>query len=485
MADRRIAWGIALIAALCIFLGWSGKWEESRLLGVAVADAEKLGGLCGNRQYVEKPENAAQFLCFMDKPVPYNKETNTFYIIQNADTENYEGQLTAPDGVTLFFEGEKTDKQATLEQGTQFSLWIMTKYKYTVCHLLFTGLPVVTADTDGGIGTEYKEAKVTVWEPYNEEIRTIAVKNTNALAKASASGETITLKLMQDDGINRQKLQFLSSGKYDAWKLYKVSEKDDSFIRSMLSHTIWNGIQPDLQNACFFIELVADGVYQGLYLFSPRIDDDFFGEEGVSVFHIEEDGEQEISAVAWEKLEPENLSGFAAFLQATYAYKNRSDDLYYVVHPEGEFIMPGRVEYSFGIFPNRLEYLSYHASERILTAAELPIPEEMTGKLEKETALLWQSLRTGVLSDDTLFEEIDEMEAALKQSGFIARSGMNDTNGDLSSQDNGDNPSYTERYGRIMDEFKEALSARLLAADSYYDAIAAEQEKLCDAVATD
>lgn len=469
MANKKIMWGSIIIVLLLFSVGAFHILENITLCGVPIKGGDKLAQLCAGKTYMEYVDNAKDLILFERQPIPYDKESNCFYICQDMDGKKYNGSITpASEDIDIWIEADdySRNKEAAVSQGHSFSIWIATKERYAVCRIVFTGIPVVELHTDAEPGTEYRSGNIDVWNPDDKTIDAISGKASGGLIKCSENRETYTVKLSDKESAANRKLSLLDMGKYDAWKLYAVSAKDKTCIRSMLAYSLWNRINSieRLSKPCRYAELIVNDEYKGLFLLTPRVDDDFMMlDEGGEVAHVEADktaaADNEDNFYETEDLYSDNLLEYFVFLETTYAYENIRDDLYIIRDKshKDSLLMPGKIEYSLGIFPNRMQYMSYQTEKRILTVEALGIAdEERQQYLAEQAGKLWQSLRKEVISNDVLLTMINEQKEYLNAAGYIARSGINS--------------SEPDSYERGIGELTQYLLERMEVLDKYYGA---------------
>ncbi|MCM1253603.1 MAG: CotH kinase family protein [Clostridium sp.] len=469
LADKKIIWGSVFIVLLLFSVGAFHLLEGSTLCGVTIESKEKLADICADKVYMEQVDNAKALILFERQPIPYDKESNCFYICQDVSEKKYNGVISAAsEDIAIWIEADDytKDKKEAVSQGHSFSVWIATKERYAVCNIVFTGLPVVELYMEAEPGTEYGSGSIAVWNPEDKAINAISGKDSDSLIKCSQNLETYTVKLVNQENIMNRKLSLLDMGKYDAWKLYAISAKDKTYIRSMLAYTLWNRINSveKLDRACRYAELIVNDEYKGLFLLTPRVDDDsMLLDESGEVIHVEADKTQKAydneNFYMTQASHLDNLIEYFIFLEAAYAYENIMDDLYIVRDDKaGEsYLVPGKIEYSFGIFPNRMQYMTWQREKRILTGADLGIADEKTCEyLAAQAEKLWQSLRESAISDEVLATVIEEQKQYLYATGFIARSGNNSI----------DAADYEESIG----ELTQYLLERMEVLDRYYGA---------------
>lgn len=490
LVDKKIVWCVILMTLLCAFTLVFHIMDRGRVCNVKLESEERLLQICAGKDYIAHADNAKDLLLFENQAIPYDEASNSFYICQDIRQKEYRGTITAASeniAIWMLEDDYAYEFAEALRQSHSFSVWIATQDSYTICKIVFTGLPVVVLDTQEKAGMQYIQGAIHVWNPMDEEIGTISCKKGDAEIKCSQSMETYTVKFMNKEGNEHRKLSVLDMGKYDAWKLYEVSKQDMTYIRSMLAYLVWNRINVGerLDRPCRYAEVIINGEYSGLYLLAPRIDENYLDlEENGKVVSIDmrRDGTGESATTgatentgAKRVVAPENNVGniyeaeafrfdnlveYFLFLEMTYAFENVANDFYVAWDEEqGQtFLLPGKIEYSFGIFPNRLQYMTWRAQERMLTpelvdlAAKEGVAED--GDLEQRMGERYRELRKETISDDALFKLVDELQAYLCESGYIARSGANK---------DGENH-YEEKIGELI----RYLTERMEVLDKYY-----------------
>ena len=479
LADKRKVWGGVLILFLLCSMITFRILDNGVLCSVALKSEEKLMQMCSDKTFVEHAADAGNLLLFDGQSIPYDEESNCFYICQNMETKDYHGTITAASNNLAIWiaKDEYIHKlEDAIREGHSFAVWIAANDTYTICHIVFTGMPVVVLHTEEDIGTEYLFGTIDVWNPHDQEIITVSCKESHMRIKCSESMETYTAKLMEQDNVNNRRLSLLDMGKYDAWKFYAVSQKDKTYLRSMLSYLLWNHINTNekFNRPCQYAEVLVNNEYKGLFLVAPRIDDDFLelGATGEVISVKLPQNEREIlgeysdddtvyraaDAYHLETLNFDNLVEYFLFLETTYAYQNVSDNFYAIWDStcEQSFLMPGKIEYSFNTFPNRLQYLTWQAQERVLTPQLLEMEGAFSDKdIQQQMQQKWQALRSGILSNDELIRLTEELDFYLNESGYVIRCGIASGN--------------TYAHAESIGEFKNYLMARMEVLDRYYE----------------
>ena len=423
------------------------KIETETMMGLAVSSEETLRQQWGERTFYDSLDNAKELLLFNGSPVPYDKDTNTFYITQNVENGSFDGEFGVSDSkVDAYFlsDGYETTKSTGIYEGHVYRIWLCDDSCASICNVIFTGLPVISVDADGlpevkddendnddtykTDDPEYIDGEIAVWSSEDEDLGGISDRGSRIECKRSASGETITCKLRSKDGSDNKKVSLLSMGKHDAWKLYKVPETDETSIRMMMAYRLWNECTnvDKLSVPCRFVELVLNDGYEGLYILRPRTDDDYFDlpDEDMVIKLEDTPAEDEI----YGTYSPQNAAEYGLWLQATGAYVNLYEDVVVIDDGRDSLFLPGKAEYVFGSFPGRYAYLGYQFDQRIITAAEFKRQGEEADALGREIASLWIGARQSFLGDEAIITMAQDMITELKKTGLTSRREITDEN---------------------------------------------------------
>ncbi|MBR1634178.1 MAG: hypothetical protein IJ682_03845 [Lachnospiraceae bacterium] len=446
MWDRRIIALGVLFFAIMAFVFVFEKSETELWMGLPIASEEELREVWGDGAFYNSLENAKKILLFDGNEMPYDKATNTFYVTQDADREAFDGNFSvARDGLEAYFlsDGYETAKSAGIAEGHIYRIWVCDGDSAAICNVVLSGLPLVSVqagdlpekedeaesgsgEKDSANAAEYVEGEIAVWTADDEDFGGISSRISHMECKQSASGETITCKLRTKKDADSKKVSFLSMGKHDAWKLYRVPEADETGIRMMLAYQLWNECSSldELTAPCHFIELVLNDKYQGLCILRPRTDDDFFGLPEKEMLIQTEDVVS--TETLYGKYRPANAADFGLWIQAACAYTNLFDDIVIIDDGRESLFMPGKPEYVFGSFPGRYAYLTYNSEQRVITAADNQWVDIEEAELDGEIALRWAEARDGFLSDNVFSAAVQERIDGLRRAGLAARRGIAD-----------------------------------------------------------
>ena len=444
-------------------------------------------------------------LAFSGEQLPYDRNTSTFYLPLNMETDTWEsGQLTSlASGVSLIFEEDFTgaDKQETIKNGTKFRFYAVRDGEYQECWLTVTGLSVVSIETEADADAEIFGGSAYFWDSSTKVDWTpSSILEANIRGNTSRTyekkGYKLSLKKQNKNGeIVEDKKSLFGLRNDDEW-LLNAMYSDSSKIRDKLSADIWAEIgayQEEFPEAYFgtrmtYVEVFFNHEYWGLYVLmepvdSKQLDRTKEGEGGQEEYSYKSVTPQDVSTeellnqeaygetlsgfelkgshtvidrTSWEPLlsylELRDLSddeAFAAaaseltdregaldiwiYLQAVLGIDNRGKNMYYVAKNRGNrqvvYFAPWDMDITWGdalsegtgdnVWDVGLFTALY--SERInWSFGDRLIELDVDGSCDYVSER-WKELRQGVLSDESLTEEIDGLIHQVRDSGALER----------------------------------------------------------------
>ena len=444
-------------------------------------------------------------LAFSGEQLPYDRNTSTFYLPLNMETDTWEsGQLTSlASGVSLIFEEDFTgaDKQETIKNGTKFRFYAVRDGEYQECWLTVTGLSVVSIETEADADAEIFGGSAYFWDSSTKvDWTSSSILEANIRGNTSRTyekkGYKLSLKKQNKNGeIVEDKKSLFGLRNDDEW-LLNAMYSDSSKIRDKLSADIWAEIgayQEEFPEAYFgtrmtYVEVFCNHEYWGLYVLmepvdSKQLDRTKEGEGGQEEYSYKSVTPQDVSTeellnqeaygetlsgfelkgshtvidrTSWEPLlsylELRDLSddeAFAAaaseltdregaldiwiYLQAVLGIDNRGKNMYYVAKNRGNrqvvYFAPWDMDITWGdalsegtgdnVWDVGLFTALY--SERInWSFGDRLIELDVDGSCDYVSER-WKELRQGVLSDESLTEEIDGLIHQVRDSGALER----------------------------------------------------------------
>lgn len=275
-AMKKILTVLLSLFFLIIFLNYQtimGKMT-GKIMGVQISSSQQIQKLLSGKQ--EGPVLAQ--ITLNGKQAPFDRESNTLFIPQNMDNDNWEGRLKAKAGnLYLAKDDLLEDKSGAISTGHIFQLYLINDDNYQTYHLVFTGMPIMNISLpDNGLRDEELgvDGFLDVIDPYRMEDSIKNIPCTYALRGASArsfekSGYKLTL--------NNKKASLLGMRKDDDWILNALYD-DFGLIHNKLSYDVWreiaqyNTVRNDEGTTMEYAELFIDDEYLGVYGLIERID---------------------------------------------------------------------------------------------------------------------------------------------------------------------------------------------------------------------
>ena len=284
---KRIALGInCILLALCLCV-MAGFHLLGKRVSYSQGDADVIAAMKATHTEAEEPFFTA--LAFSGEQLPYDSTTSTFYLPLDMESESWEtGELSSlADGVQLLFEDDitGTDKQEAIRSGTEFRFYAVNEKNYQECHLVATGLPVISIETAENADTEVFGGSAYFWD------NTTKVNWTSSnILEAHIRGNTsrlypkkgykLTLKKQNQNGdVVSDKKSLFGLRKDDEWIL-NAMYTDSSKIRDKLNADLWSeigAVRSDFPSAYFgtrmtYVEVFFNHEYWGLYVLAEPVD---------------------------------------------------------------------------------------------------------------------------------------------------------------------------------------------------------------------
>lgn len=424
---------VCLILGLCLSAVMIHRIDNTKVCGIRVISGDKLNDMTSGLELLKNLSDMNQLITMDGQAVPYVQTSNTFYISQPAETEEYAVTLHAVgDDYDIYLEKDELlyHKQTAISEGHTFRLWFVSDQVYFTANVIFTGLPVICIDTEAEVSEEETEGSLVIQNPDDSDINGMSVKYSAANIKENSNTGTMTLKLHKQNQEERN-LSLLGIGKHSSWKLYPIYERDDTMLRSILAAYVWNVVcgEEGLQREFQYAEVIVNGTYKGLYLTSPKVGAGYLDlapdEEVLACEQMPED-------VDTDQADIRNLVNYHVYLQAVCAVRNGQTEYYLIgrnSEKEGYLYQrtPEDYKYVFGIYPKEIGWQSVTAAESIMPDDFYDkIYETMGNNLEELVEVRWSSLRENELSTKNLLTQYLVYSQELSKSGYIARNSRTD-----------------------------------------------------------
>ena len=172
MRNRALKWILLCASVLLLGAFFVSGVRQGQTADIDYLDRESLLSLAATLQESKHSLADGETLLIEGYPAPYDAKRNCFTVPQSLKTGGIDGKLawsnarqTATLGLTPDFSG----KAGALKDGTVYPLLIQQGDSYTMCSVLFSGMPAVVMlmDTDNSIfGPDNRAiAEVRVFQP--------------------------------------------------------------------------------------------------------------------------------------------------------------------------------------------------------------------------------------------------------------------------------------------------------------------------------
>ena len=215
-------------------------------------------------------------LRFEGSVVPFEEETDTVYIPQSMDDNDWTGNLQAAGNggkVCILADGltDPKKRQGAIEDGTGYRIAVIFKGSFMEGRVVFSGLPEVSIQyEDGEIqGKEIHEGRISVLDPYRKEYMSFPC-SFHVRGATSIIFEKKSYRIELHDAVgNNEDASLLGLREDDDWILNAVGT-DKSLAREKICYDLWKKLglmeedpvpAPEME----YTELFINGEYMGVY----------------------------------------------------------------------------------------------------------------------------------------------------------------------------------------------------------------------------
>lgn len=309
---RRILTGIILVfslglfATLLVFLGSSNRFEKLFISNEAAAEL---------RSTHEEDPNIDLSSLRINSHRPFYTETEIYYSIVEDDKHPYDPNITIGSGLHIAFY-ENGISEENISNNIQPIAIIFNDYSYRELNLVVTTLPILSLDFEGGEMPTNKlddNLKFKLFDNREGVFSRFIESDGSAHRRGGVSygvpKANLSLELTTESvGNNTRKnevsiLGMKARSKYVLAGMYYDFEK----CRDMFGAKLWqessakdNDFGLDLSYEFRYIEVIANGEYQGLYMIGYKPDE--------TVFEVNTEGEH--PDILFKMAEGENFSDF-------------------------------------------------------------------------------------------------------------------------------------------------------------------------------
>lgn len=278
---KRIFLAVAAVLLMCLTV--IAGYQERTFLGARVMPEAQGEELWAQESTQRLPLN------LLGEELPRDEASGVTFLPQNAQTEDWKGGLSAPGGRLYFIEdAQMTHKQEALEEGHAFRYVVVNAEGDLLDkgQLVATGLPMMVWKLDEPVDWQTVDAfvhegeytgTVTLFDPSGEYTIQTSRMRSHIRGNSSrwADKKSFKVKLLNEKG-EKRKLSLCGMRKDDDWILDALSA-DDTRLREVSAFRLWEEIIRDnpsdrIGSRMCYMELVADGQYQGVYGLQEPVD---------------------------------------------------------------------------------------------------------------------------------------------------------------------------------------------------------------------
>lgn len=215
-------------------------------------------------------------------PAAYSAQDNTFYCtlgLEQGD-EWPPIHLTAPgaDGVSLCFSDDYTYDwcRDAIAEGYSYEVMAYTDTHYDYFYVVFTGLPIVSLQTEGTIAEADTAAQVAISAYGETPVVTSASAHVRGAGSSLSEKKSYHVDFVRGYGRSNVLAQVPGIGVTDDLIL-QAGVMDETLMRDKLSWALYGSIAPQQEpygaRAVEYVEVFINDAYAGLYLMLEPVDD--------------------------------------------------------------------------------------------------------------------------------------------------------------------------------------------------------------------
>ncbi len=268
---------LILLAGSCYGVTWLQQSSFTVFNTISVDKIENM-----KNSLTEKEELDFTALLCNEMRVPFDDDTNTFYIPLNMEDDTWE-KLELFSGqpeykIMLAEDITSYPKQEIIAKGKRFDLFVYDQSFWSNYGVVFSGLPIINLTTEEGFFSAEEITGQAVFYDVNFSLHGVKESEYNGHVRGNTSrmfpkkGYKLNLTCKEKDGtVVNNKLPVFGMREDDDWILLALYN-DNSKIRDKLSMEIWDRIGAAAVSEksyygpkMMYVELVADNHYCGLY----------------------------------------------------------------------------------------------------------------------------------------------------------------------------------------------------------------------------
>lgn len=293
---RRNAWILSFAGVVCvvgIFLFvLLENWKyahipieyETKVLGMAIVDDLYF---LESKELLETDENPG--VIFENVLLPYDALSNTLYLSQSIEKEEWIGELRATEKgwfICALKDSFWNMKNEAISTGHAFEVLLVGPEDYYVMNLVISGMPIISINTEDMERLKNEEEVLGVLSVFNSDVGNEYYEIHQSYMSWRIKGGTsrayekkgYALKLLDHKG-NKLDTSLLGMRSDNSWKLNALYT-DDNKIREMTASQIWeqfcDAYPGNNQEGAHmeYVEVILNNEYMGIYCLVEPVDED-------------------------------------------------------------------------------------------------------------------------------------------------------------------------------------------------------------------
>ena len=216
-------------------------------------------------------------LKFQDVSLLYDSENKTYYYSYVDSSKKFNPSISyqSSDSIKVAFSDKIT--QDKNEKNYDYQILIYTKDKYSIYHLVVTGLPILNFDfdVDSMTGNKKNSVAMTLYDNHSNAFHKIVHSSCDIIVTSNeTSKKDFTFSLIQDSlGHNEREnnISILGMMQHSEYVLNSMSD-DPDLIRNIFTTNLWNDTYNPTPEKYQYVEVFLNHQYYGLYTLGYNVE---------------------------------------------------------------------------------------------------------------------------------------------------------------------------------------------------------------------
>ncbi len=274
---------LSIISTIAIFWGHT-IYRNNYIFSIPILNGDKIDEIVRSKNYIgNKLDELNTSILFNGEAIPYDSNSDTYYISQRIDDSYWVGEITTDENVIMYFYDDDLpkDKLLAINENHKYRFIVIKEDSYIFGQMIVTGMPIISLTVETQIEDEMY-GKVIIYDPDSSNTGRYSIIQSNCCFHIRGYSSSIFDKKpykinLLDDAGHKNDISLLGMRKDDDWILNALYT-DTSKIRDKLSVDLWNEINDmneyiDASGSKMeYVEVFIDDEYMGLYGLMEPID---------------------------------------------------------------------------------------------------------------------------------------------------------------------------------------------------------------------